>query len=76
MCYTHADAAADDADTFIAFQIILVLFLEFSSVVAISSGFCSGARGFCVYLYCKVKGKDKVLPISGHEGVDVLYAFV
>jgi len=76
LCYTHADAAADDADTFIALQIILVLFLEFSSVVAVSSGFYSGARGFCVYLYCKVKGKGKVYPISGYEGLDVLYAFV
>jgi hypothetical protein len=53
-----------------------VLFLEFFSVVAISSGFYSGARGFCVYLYCKVKGKGKVRPISGHEGLEVLYAFV
>jgi hypothetical protein len=75
LCYTHADAAADDA-MFIAFQIILVLFLEFSSVVVISFGFYSVARGFCVYLYCKVKGRGKVYPISGHEGLDVLYAFV
>jgi hypothetical protein len=76
LCYTHADAAADNADMFIAFQIILVLFLEFSSVVVISSGFYSGARGFFVYLYCKVKGKGKVYPLSDHEGLDVLYAFV
>jgi hypothetical protein len=67
----HADVTADDADTFVAFQIVLVLFLEFSSVVAISSGFSSGVRGFCVYLYCKVKGKGKVHSVAGHEGLEV-----
>ena len=48
----HVDAAADEADTFIAFQIVPVLFLELSSVVGISSGFSSGGRVFCVHLYC------------------------
>ena len=69
LCYKHADAAADDANTFIAFQIILVLFLEFSSAVPMSSGFYSGARGFRVYLYFKVKGK--VHPVSDHEALEV-----
>lgn len=48
----HVDSAVDDADTFIAFQDVPVLFLEFSSVVGISSGFSSGGRVFCFYLCC------------------------
>jgi hypothetical protein len=71
LCHINADVAADDADTFVAFQIVLVLFLKFSSVVANSSGLSSGAHGFCVYLYCEVKGKGEVHPAAGHEGLEM-----